>query len=320
MAGCMSIDSSECMVIQHWLSSQNCFLYNYRTFRERRIRQLALSGCGAGTVQKRGTHSLTLSTTVGMNKQVRGGQYWIEVAASQKGSDLLDYRNHNQAHISAVVGIPTLVVKRVLYWVSCPKSIPCGGSFTMLSSLCHHLSVSCAVLSPSAKNGKNVFAKTVLRSATCSLSTRTQEQPQEVVSVLRLNMLQDNPGAIKKVWQIVWLEHTGRTTIEMFFLNFNDSRKKEFRKMMGAFFEICLGLTSHSTPRLVHDCASICCFLFLFPHRAWFHCAFDSFSCIETSCWPWNWFQQGKNVWAWSQGTEGTRRRLHPPWFWGWTN
>jgi hypothetical protein len=56
----------------------------------------------------------------------------------------------------------------------------------MLSSLCRHISTSVTIgRAPSA--------------ACLSSTAAASPSEQELVSVLKLNMLQDNPGAVKKV-------------------------------------------------------------------------------------------------------------------------
>ena len=67
----------------------------------------------------------------------------------------------------------------------------------MLSSICRQLSVSCSLpLSALKTEGPNIS-----KVLSCSLSSqaRAQDEAPEVVSVLRLNMLHDNPGANKQV-------------------------------------------------------------------------------------------------------------------------
>lgn len=55
----------------------------------------------------------------------------------------------------------------------------------MLSSLCRQFSTTLSV------GGRST--------AVASLSTAASPQSEELVTLLKLNMLQDNPGAVKKV-------------------------------------------------------------------------------------------------------------------------
>jgi large subunit ribosomal protein L15 len=86
----------------------------------------------------------------------------------------------------------------------------------MLSSLCWKFSAACTVHTQSRRSSISVFAtasswpsssssclKRCFQSSLSSTTSKKKKNKDEFVTVLKLNMLQDNPGAVKKVCKTV---------------------------------------------------------------------------------------------------------------------